>query len=123
MIGTDEELSERLRTHDDYILNQRQKWKAQDAQLQDAEDQIKQTRAEHVELMGRQGKLLAEEQVSGQLHIETLMSSLIWATGGTATGGRAGCARPRTCDALSYQGIRTVTAGPRTGFSIPLCPQ
>ncbi|RDX42487.1 hypothetical protein OH76DRAFT_1362729 [Lentinus brumalis] len=63
---TDEELSERLRTHDDYILNQRQKWKAQDAQLQDAEDQIKQTRAEHVELMGRQGKLLAEEQAAQQ---------------------------------------------------------
>ncbi|KAI0755004.1 AAA domain-containing protein [Daedaleopsis nitida] len=64
--GTDEELSERLRTHDDYIMNQRQKRKAQEAHLEDAEEQIKAARSQHVELMGRQGQLLAEEQAIDQ---------------------------------------------------------
>ena len=62
--GTDEELSERLRTHDDYIMSQRQKRKTQEAHLEDAEEQIKAARSAHVELMGRQGQLLAEEKVS-----------------------------------------------------------
>ena len=52
-----------MRTHDDYIMNQRQKRKAQEAHLEDAEEQIKAARASHVELMGRQGQMLAEEQV------------------------------------------------------------
>lgn len=61
--GTDDELAERVRTHDDYILNQKQKRRSQEARLEDAEESIRAARSSHVELMSKQGELHAEERV------------------------------------------------------------
>ncbi|TBU46351.1 hypothetical protein BD309DRAFT_1078711 [Dichomitus squalens] len=68
--GTDDELAERVRTHDDYILNQKQKRKTQEGRLEDAEDAIRAARASHVELMSKQGELLAEERLVDQRMLE-----------------------------------------------------
>ncbi|KAI1789650.1 hypothetical protein LXA43DRAFT_1020614 [Ganoderma leucocontextum] len=64
--GTDDELAERVRTHDDYILNQKQKRRSQEARLEDAEESIRAARSSHVELMSKQGELHAEERVIEQ---------------------------------------------------------
>ncbi|PIL22506.1 hypothetical protein GSI_15195 [Ganoderma sinense ZZ0214-1] len=64
--GTDDELAERVRTHDDYILNQKQKRRTQEARLEDAEESIRAARSSHVELMSKQGELHAEERVIEQ---------------------------------------------------------
>ncbi|KAH9922826.1 P-loop containing nucleoside triphosphate hydrolase protein [Epithele typhae] len=61
--GTDEELSERIRTHDDNILNQKQRRTKQENLLDDAQEQVKAVRTAHVELIGRQGHLDGEEKV------------------------------------------------------------
>lgn len=65
--GTDDELAERVRTHDDYILNQKQKRRSQEARLEDAEESIRAARSSHVDLMSKQGELHAEERVDVSL--------------------------------------------------------
>lgn len=108
MLGTDEELSERLRTHDDYIMKQRQKRKAQEAHLEDAEELIKSARTAHVELMGRQGEMLAEERVGVLALCIILVTLQIRLAGGGTTYGRARGTCPGSCCEISYQRFRAV---------------
>ncbi len=73
--GSDDELSERLRTYDDYIISQRQKRKGQEAHLEDVEEQLQAARSSHVAFMGRQGTMIAEDKVR---HFATSLSVQNW---------------------------------------------
>lgn len=65
VLGTDEELSERLRTHDDHVVRQRQRRTIEVGHQQDAEDDLAEARAEHVSMVTLQGQLRADEKVYG----------------------------------------------------------
>ena len=65
-----------MRTHDDYILNQKEKRKIQEGRLEDAEEAIRAARSSHVELMSKQGELLAEERVRMCVYPQSATCSL-----------------------------------------------
>ncbi|KAH9854720.1 hypothetical protein C2E23DRAFT_726150 [Lenzites betulinus] len=66
VLGTDEELSERLRTHDDHVVRQRQRRTIEVGHQQDAEDDLAEARAEHVSMVTLQGQLRADEKAQEQ---------------------------------------------------------
>ncbi|CDO71491.1 hypothetical protein BN946_scf184909.g85 [Trametes cinnabarina] len=64
--GTDEELAERLLTHDDNVVKQRQRRTVEEGRLMDVEEDIAEARAQHVKLVNMQGQLLADEKAQEQ---------------------------------------------------------
>ncbi|OSD07185.1 hypothetical protein PYCCODRAFT_1402589 [Trametes coccinea BRFM310] len=64
--GTDDELNERLRTHDANVIKQRQRRTVEEGRLLDIEEDIAEARAQHVKLVNLQGQLLADEKAQEQ---------------------------------------------------------
>ena len=52
-----------MKTHDDHVMDQKQKSKVQQGHLDDAEENLKTLRTSHVNLTSRQGQIIAEENV------------------------------------------------------------
>ena len=63
MIGTDQELSDRLKNFDDHVMKQKQKQLNEVNKAQDIEEELDSVRKEHVRLIGEQGQLFAQEKV------------------------------------------------------------
>ncbi len=64
LIGTEEELAERLRNFDDHIMQQKRKRKSEESKMEDIEDELKRTRHAHSAKLTDKGQLEGEAKAS-----------------------------------------------------------
>ena len=73
LVGTDEELTDRLRNFDSHIAEQKRKRKEEEDKLQDLEEELASARKTHADKLTDRGQLEAEVNVGVRAHTKLLL--------------------------------------------------